>query len=364
MAVSSTISALADASKYDRCLCKEKSAKYPFIYEAKTPRGKCALLKTLVSNHCKGDCKYCVNNVNRHTPRDRMDERDLAYFFMKLRREGLVQGAFLSSGIDRDADYSMQRIVRTAEVIRNSGFRGYIHLKIIPGASRDMIRRTVELADRVSINLETPSGSFLSDLSSQKNFKTDIIRRLRWASKMVKGTHKDITTQFIVGATKESDMEIMRTCDRLYQRFRIKRAFFSAFNPIKGTPMEKSEAESATREFRLYQTDFLLRDYGFGFKDLVFEEDNNLNLKMDPKYRIAVANRDSFPINPQTASYDELLKVPGIGPTSANRLMRYRREGKVSKKMLSNSGAATKRALPFLKIGNSFQQHLGAFSKA
>jgi len=363
MNIAKSIEMLADSSKYDKCMCKDKSTNYPFIYETTTPKGKCALMKTLVSNYCKGDCKYCVNSAKRKIRRERANEGELANLFMKLDKSRLVQGAFLSSGIDKNADFSMHRLVRTAEIIRKRGYKGYIHLKIIPGASKDMIKRTAELADRISINIETPKKTYLYDLVSQKDFKIDIIRRIRWASKTIKGTYKSLTTQFIVGASEESDKEIMKTSSHLYERYQIKRAFFSAFNPVKGTPLQNKSPENSKREYRLYQTDWLIREYGFKFKELVFGENNNLDLKMDPKYKIAITNKDIFPIDPEKATYNELIKVPGIGPTSANRIIRLRNQEKMNKSLLKKSGAALKRASPFLKIDGSFQNNLAAFSK-
>jgi putative DNA modification/repair radical SAM protein len=329
---------LGDAARYDICRgCGGTASRVRddigrWIYPAARPDGsRIALLKVLFTNACDGDCAYCVNRRDRDTRRVGFRAPELARLFERLRRRDLVQGLFLSSGICNSPDRMMERMNITTEILRfKYQFRGYIHLKILPGSSYSVVERAVQLADRVSINLEAPNPSRLARITSRKGFEQDIIARMRWASKFIREKvvgRASQTTQFVVGASEESDHEILETTVGLYRELDLHRAYFSAFQPVPDTPLEGHAPTPPLREHRLYQADFLLRQYGFQFDELVFDGDGNLPTSTDPKSAWACRHPELFPMEINRASREELIRVPGIGPTSADRIVNLRSKG-------------------------------------
>lgn len=319
------------------------------------PDGRCiSLFKVLLTNECVNDCFYCPNRSSRDVPRARFAPEELARLFLEFYKRNYVEGLFLSSGVAKNTAATMEDLLKTAEILRERyRFGGYIHLKILPGAGWDYIQRAAELADRLSLNLEAPSAARLKNLSRQKDFENDLLQRMRWVSRVQGKVRLSAgqTTQFIVGAAGENDAEILGAVSRLYREVKLKRAYFSAFQPIAGTPLENKAMAPILREHRLYQSEFLLRTYGFSYEELPFDGDGNLPLKMDPKAAAALRHPEAFPVEVNKASLDQLLRVPGIGPLSARRIVSLRRTYRIRElNELKNLGVTIKRAAPFLLL--------------
>lgn len=330
---------LADSARFDLCgACahpggqRQRNPLSPerWIYPAILPDGTTVrLLKILQTNACSKNCLYCANRVTRDIPRETFCPDELARLFESMRRAGLAQGLFLSSAISGHPDADMARMIATAEILRSRfRFRGYIHLKILPGASRGAIERAARLADRISINVEAPGEEALRRVAGQKRFFQDILSRVRWIHEAVADSKlraKSHTTQFVVGAAQEKDRDILVWTERLYRSEGLARAYFSAYQiPDLDTPLRCPPAP-LLREHRLYQADFLLRKYGFQLEELVFESDGNLSLSVDPKQAWARRHPEAFPVDLATAPREVLLRVPGIGPVSAAKICEAKR---------------------------------------
>jgi predicted DNA-binding helix-hairpin-helix protein len=366
------IDLLGGAARYDICRgCGTESSRTRddlgrWIYPAIRPDGKrIAMLKVLQSNVCEKDCAYCANRSGRDEPRSSFRPEELARLFDEMARRNLVQGLFLSSGVYRNVDYATERMLATVELVRRRyQFGGYIHLKILPGADEASIEASLNLADRVSVNLEAPNAERIRALSSTKDFRRELVAPLMTADRLRHGLHRrvSLTTQFVVGAAHESDAELLRTSSWLYRHLNLARAYYSAFQPIRDTPLENLDATPTWREHRLYQADFLLRQYGFGFDELVFGSGGNLMREADPKLTWARQHPEFFPIELNTAPRTELLRVPGIGPISAAEILNRRRQGALHE--LSQAGLspqALRQAAPYVLLAGrrpSFQYPL------
>ncbi|MEW6324746.1 MAG: putative DNA modification/repair radical SAM protein [Nitrospirota bacterium] len=315
------------------------------------------LLKVLQTNICEFDCFYCEHRASRDVPRTYVSPDELAKTFMMLHQRRLVDGLFLSSGITKKVDTMQERMVQTAELLRTKHrFKGYIHLKIMPGASLSAVERTMQLADRVSLNLEAPTPAHLAKLSSKKNFLDAILTRMVWVKRVQERQPGLIRagqiTQFVVGAAGESDQDVLTTTSRLYEQVRLRRAYFSAFSPVPETPLDSLPPAPLLRQHRLYQADWLLRFYGFSLTELVFDERGHLPQAADPKMAWALRHPEYFPLDLRRASPEQLLRVPGIGPISARRIVDLRRDAVITDlRQLSRLGVAAKRAAPFLLLG-------------
>jgi predicted DNA-binding helix-hairpin-helix protein len=305
-----------------------------FIYNAKQEGGGTSrLFKVLQTNSCRFSCRYCFTSCAIKRKRTTFKPDELATTFVSLTQAKRVDGLFLSSGIVPDADTTMEKMLATVERLRlKEGYTGYIHLKLIPGASFEYIERAVQLADRVSLNLEAPNQARLSELAPDKEFAGSMWGRLAWAAELMRRARaegrraaRSLTTQFVVGAVGESDRELLDTVDRAHRDLDLKRAYFSAFHPIERSPFSEMPAEDPTRALRLYQADFMLRDYGFRAAELPFDGDGLLPRDKTPKQAWAERNLHE-PIEINLASRSNLLKVPGIGPRSADRILEARRE--------------------------------------
>jgi predicted DNA-binding helix-hairpin-helix protein len=320
-------------------------------------RGRsCRLLKILQSNACSLNCNYCPNRAAAGRRSVSYSSEELAAVFMLLYEQGEVDGLFLSSAVRGSPAGSMDSIVTTAEILRTRHrYRGYLHLKIMPGSPTDRIRRAVELADRVSVNMEAPNQRALDQLAPMKRLQDQILPAMRFVralSALSDLVPSGQTTQIIVGAGTETDREILQSAQQAYGEGSLARVYFSAFEPVPGTPMEDAPPAPPLREHRLYQADFLLRRYSGAFHlgELVFEGNGGLSLDIDPKLAIALANA-SEPVEVNTAAYAELLRVPGIGPKSARKIVQQRAENRFSSLAeLRRSGVAVKRAAPFVLI--------------
>jgi predicted DNA-binding helix-hairpin-helix protein len=327
------------------------------IHVSRLSNGKpVRLLKVLQTNICEFDCVYCEHRAGRDVPRTYVSPDDLARTFMALQRSRIVDGLFLSSGITRKIDAMQERMVQTAEILRTRyRFKGYIHLKILPGAGPDAVERTMELADRVSLNLEAPTPHHLARLSMRKNFPDDMIARMVWIGRLKEQRPGLIPaghiTQFVVGAAGETDRDLLTATERLYREVRLRRAYFSAFSPVPDTPLDHRPPAPLLRQRRLYQADWLMRFYGFSASELVFDARDGLPPGVDPKTAWALGHPEFFPLDIRTAPYERLLRVPGIGPVSARRLSELRRSSVIlDPRDLARLGVLLKRAAPFLLL--------------
>jgi predicted DNA-binding helix-hairpin-helix protein len=327
-----------------------------FIYQAAMPGGKrIALLKTLLTSACERDCAYCGVRQGRDFRRATFSPDELAGLFIQLYRKGLVEGIFLSSGIAGGGPRTQDRLIAAAEILRHrNSFRGYIHLKIMPGAERDQIEAAMRLANRVSVNLEAPNPERLAYLCPHKEFSAELLQRLRWIEEIRKekqGPWPSSTTQFVIGAAGESDLEVLSTTEFLHRNVGLARAYFSRFDPVPDTPLEHLPATPPLREHRLYQSSFLLRDYGFSVEELPFDSAGNLPLVTDPKVVWALRNLADSPIEVNTADRRDLLRVPGIGPKGADRILAARRQGRIAQLAdLRHLGIAAGRASPYVLL--------------
>ena len=339
---------------------KEKDA--AFVHPAQLPNGKqILLLKTLLSSACERDCYYCPFRAGRDFRRATFKPHEFAELFMKLHTSGAAEGIFLSSGIAAGGANTQNKILDTAEILRNKlGYRGYMHLKIMPGAERGQVERTMQLADRVSVNLEAPNTERLARLAPHKTFLEELLQPLKWVEEIRRtqpayrfwnGRHPSTVTQFVAGGADESDLELLTTTNWLMRNVRLKRAYFSAFHPIRDTPMENKPAVDPLREHRLYQASFLLRDYGFDLEEMPFTPNGNLPLAADPKLAWAQMNLAGRPLEVNRAEKGQLLRVPGIGLRGAEAILSARRTGKLRDlASLRKLGIVVARAAPFLLL--------------
>ena len=327
--------------------------------------GRCiSLLKILMTNYCIYDCRYCKNRASNDIPRAAFTPEEIARLTMDFYRRNYIEGLFLSSGIIGNPDYTMELLYQTIFLLRNKyHFYGYIHVKGIPGADAALIEKIGYLVDRMSVNLELPTAEALKELAPNKHRKT-ILKPMRQiqnginvnknelvvyrnAPKFVSGGQ---STQMIIGATPESDYQIVQVAESLYQKFQLKRVFYSAFvnvNEDKSLPA-LSSGPPLLREHRLYQADFLLRFYGFEAKELLSEKHPNFNVFLDPKADWALQHLELFPMEINRVSYEMLLRIPGIGVKSAQRIVRARRNGSLEFEHLKKIGVVLKRALYFI----------------
>src|SRR5215216_3039645 len=352
----------------------EREKRAVFVHPAQLPNGKqVKLLKTLLSSACERDCYYCPFRAGRDFRRATFKPQEFAELFMKLNQSSMAEGIFLSSGIAAGGANTQNKILDTAEILRKKlGFRGYLHLKIMPGAEKGQVERLMKLADRVSINLEAPTTERLSRLAPQKTFIEELFRPLRWveeirqtqpAYKFWNGRHPSTVTQFVAGGSDESDLELLTTTDWLMKNVRLKRAYFSAFRPIRDTPMENKAAVDPIREHRLYQASFLLRDYGFDLEDMPFMQTGNLPLPTDPELAWAQMNLSQKPVEINRAGKRELLRVPGIGLKGAAAILRARRNAKLRDlASLHKMGIVVTRVAPFVLLdGKRVETQLAMF---
>ncbi|MCB9420359.1 MAG: radical SAM protein [Ardenticatenaceae bacterium] len=334
----------------------------PVVHNAVMPGGKTIpLLKTMLTTACERNCNYCPFRAGRNYRRINFKPEEMAQTFMTMYRAGVVEGIFLSSGIIGGGVKTQDKLIETADILRHKHkFRGYLHLKIMPGSEKDQVRRSMELASRLSVNLEAPNDRRLADLAPKKVFFEELLRPLQWVEEIRQtetpesswnGRWPSTTTQFVVGAVGESDLELLSTSEYLYKHLKLARTYFMAFNPVLDTPLENTLAENPLRQNRLYQASFLFRDYGFDLEDMPFTEAGNLPLDTDPKLAWAqVALRDS-PVEVNRAEREELLRIPGIGPKGAAAILAARRRGKLREVGdLQAIGVATKRLKPFVLL--------------
>lgn len=328
--------------------------------------GRCiSLLKILFTNECIYDCKYCVNRSSNDVIRTSFTPDEICTLTMEFYRRNYIEGLFLSSGILKNPNYTMELIYAALYKLRHvCNFQGYIHVKAIPGADPILIQKVGFLADRMSVNLELPTAESLRLLAPHKSRK-NILAPMRLVQEKSKENRQELTlyksaprfvpagqsTQMIIGASPETDYQILRVAESLYQKFGLKRVFYSAFvavNEDKALPARTSDGPPLLREHRLYQADWLLRYYKFEANELLNEKNPNFNIFLDPKCNWALNHLEYFPVEVNRASYDVLLRVPGIGYKSAGRIVKARRFGPLGFEDLRKMGVVLKRALYFI----------------
>jgi putative DNA modification/repair radical SAM protein len=375
MEVERKLAILADAAKYDASCASSGAPKRHAapgrgmgsttgmgICHSYTPDGRCvSLLKILLTNFCLYDCVYCVNRRSSDVPRARFSVREVVDLTLSFYRRNYIEGLFLSSGIIQTADYTMEQLVAVARSLREEHeFRGYIHLKTIPEASRALIEMAGRFADRLSVNIELPGRDALSALAPEKTDVSikramgEIRLKLEEAGeggpKAPKFSPAGQSTQIIVGADRSTDVSILETADSLYRSYRLKRVYYSAFSPIPHSSARlPNRAPPLMREHRLYQADWLLRHYGFSMSEISGAlPSGQLDLSLDPKTTWALANREQFPVDVNTAARRALLRVPGLGARVVARILSTRRHRRLRFADLKAMGASLERARFFL----------------
>ncbi len=376
MSIYEKLDILSDAAKYDvACTSSGVTRKgdgknmgntlAKGICHSFSADGRCiSLLKILFTNECVFDCKYCINRRSNDVPRTSFTPEEVCTLTMEFYRRNYIEGLFLSSGILRNPTYTMELLYQTLYKLRNEyHFQGYIHVKAIPGAPQELIDRTGLLADRMSINLELPTAESLKKLAPHKSRRT-ILTPMRQIQNRMEENKQELmlykqaprfvpagqSTQMIIGATPENDFEIVSVAESLYQKFQLKRVFYSAFVQVN----EDSDLPALPggppllREHRLYQADWLMRFYGFQASELLSEKRPNFNVFLDPKCDWALSHLEQFPVEVTRADYMTLLRVPGIGVKSAQRIVKARRYGGLSFGDLKKMGVVLKRALYFI----------------
>ncbi|MDQ6654485.1 MAG: putative DNA modification/repair radical SAM protein [Verrucomicrobiota bacterium] len=377
METAAKLAILADAAKYDASCASSGTTKRKStaagglgsttgsgICHSYTPDGRCvSLLKILLTNYCIYDCLYCINRVSSNVPRARFTADEVVQLTLDFYRRNYIEGLFLSSGIIRNPDYTMEQVVAVARTLRTTHqFRGYIHLKTIPEAAPALIAEAGRWADRISINIELPTEVALEELAPQKNLaKTEAamsgIRDRITQSKAERRESRKApvfapagqSTQMIVGATPASDATILERATSLYEKQKLRRVYYSAFSPIPDASSKLPLiAPPLVREHRLYQADWLVRFYGFRAQELTTSADANLDLAIDPKLSWALRNRHVFPIDLNKAPREQLLRVPGLGTKSVDKIVRVRRWHKIRLEDLPRLHVSVKKVLPFV----------------
>ena len=363
---------LADAAKYDASCASSGAPKRSSkgkdgigstngmgICHSYTPDGRCvALLKILLTNFCLYDCQYCINRRSSDVPRARFTPEEVVTLTLDFYKRNCISGLFLSSGIIRSADYTMEQLIRVAKLLRQEHqFRGYIHLKTIPDAAPELIAEAGLYADRLSVNIELPTETSLVKLAPEKNVGSihQAMHKIHLGEREAKEERRaprfapaGQSTQMIVGADATDDSTILHNAQSLYHDYRLRRVYYSAFSPIPQSPKTVPfEAPPLLREHRLYQADFLMRGYGFSATELLTGP-GNLALDIDPKLAWALANREQFPVDLNRADESLIARVPGIGVLSARRLGALRRERRIRYEDLTRLRCVLEKAKPFI----------------
>ncbi|MDD5086759.1 MAG: helix-hairpin-helix domain-containing protein [Candidatus Nanoarchaeia archaeon] len=348
---------LGNASNYDSCgpkMC-EVNVKQGLggIYYAKAEHKTCRIFKTLMENSCSFDCKYCENSTHCKKRKASYEPEELASLFNYLRKNLAVEGLFLSSAVSKDSDKVTEKMIETVKILRfKYKFNGYVHFKILPGTSYELVKQASEISNRLSVNIESPNKNALSELSSCKDYKNDILKRQAWISRMNLSSGQ--TTQMILNKIS-TDKDVLKMSNWEYKKLGLRRVYFSAFSPVKGTPLENEKPEKKKRESYLYNVDFLMRDYNYKIKEFYEIMDDGMLPNKDPKMAIAIQNFEK-PVDINEASYEELIRIPGIGPKTAKRILK---EKKITKyEQLNKLGAWISRAKPFIKVDGHTQKML------
>ena len=372
---------LSDAAKYDVSCSSSGSgrkntsnglgnAAYSGICHSWSADGRCvSLLKILMTNHCIYDCKYCINRKSNDIERAILTPDEIVRLTINFYRRNYIEGLFLSSGVIKNADYTMEQMIAVAKKLRlEENFNGYIHMKVIPGASQELIHEIGLYVDRVSVNIELAENKALKLLAPDKkpndiSTSMGLIRKNQIQNieekKLFKSTPSFIpagqTTQMIIGAGGESDFAILNRSENLYKNFGLKRVYYSAYVPVnKSGILANTDAVPMVREHRIYQADWLLRFYNFKAEEILDEKNPFIDPLLDPKANWAVQNWHLFPMEINRASYKDLIRIPGIGVTSAKRIVMVRRHNVIKYEHLKKLGVVIKRAKYFITVNGEF----------
>lgn len=355
---------LGDDARFESCDSftprrrKGQPLPQPGVTPTTTPDGRrLNLFRVLQSNNCEWDCPYCPLRRSNDVPRTALAPEEMVTLFMERYTAGAVQGLFLSSAVDGGLRPAMRQMLDTIELLRvRYEYGGYIHLKLLPGARQDEVERAATFADRVSINLEAPNGERLKRIAPERTWRSIMepmayVRDAQAAGSLPSGQ----ATQLVVGAAGESDREIFTAATRLYREFNLRRVYFNAFRPQRNTPMEGVNPTPFVRQQRLQEADWLLRHYDFRPEELPFDTDDNLPLRVDPKFAWALAHPEQFPVEVNTAPREALLRVPGIGPISLERILAMRRTVRFRElQHLQKIGVVTSKARHFVLLNGIF----------
>lgn len=387
MDLAAKLAVLADAAKYDASCASSGTTRRDSrrggigsttgtgICHSYTPDGRCvSLLKILLTNFCIYDCLYCINRRSSNVPRARFTPEEVVQLTLDFYRRNYIEGLFLSSGIIRNPDYTMEQVVRVARTLRvDHQFRGYIHLKTIPEAAPELIAEAGKWADRLSINVELPTQTDLNTLAPEKN-----LGRIEKSMMTIKGRIEESkearrhhskalvfapagqSTQMIIGATPTSDQTILKRASSLYRKQRLRRVYYSAFSPIPDSASNLPVmAPPLVREHRLYQADWLMRFYGFDVAELTTRAEPNLSLNLDPKLSWALRNREKFPLDLNKSPREMLLRVPGLGVRNVDRILRIRRWHSIRLDDLARLRVPLSKAMPFITVADHSPRLLG-----
>lgn len=379
MNIEEKLSILAESAKYDASCSSSGSNRkneggmgnghISGICHSFTSDGRCvSLLKILMTNACMYDCKYCINRKSNNIKRAILTPEEIANLTINFYKRNYIEGLFLSSAIIKDADYTMKLMIEAIYLLRNKyKFNGYIHTKCIPGSSKYLIDELGKLSDRMSANIELPSNNNLKLLAPDKK-SNNIFGAMSEIKNERENNRKFVpagqSTQMIIGASDDSDYQIINLTEGLYNKFDLKRVYYSAYVPVnvdRNLPVIKTPP--LKRENRLYQADWLLRFYGFKANELLTPKNPNFNLLIDPKANYALNNIDNYPIEINTADYKDILRVPGIGVTSAKRIMMTRKVAHLDFDTLKRIGVVLKRAKYFITCDGKYYSKTGVFKK-
>lgn len=379
MNIEEKLSILAESAKYDASCSSSGSNRkneggmgnghISGICHSFTSDGRCvSLLKILMTNACMYDCKYCINRKSNNIKRAILTPEEIANLTINFYKRNYIEGLFLSSAIIKDADYTMKLMIEAIYLLRKEyKFNGYIHTKCIPGSSKYLIDELGKLSDRMSANIELPSNNNLKLLAPDKK-SNNIFGAMCEIKNERENNRKFVpagqSTQMIIGASDDSDYQIINLTEGLYNKFDLKRVYYSAYVPVnvdRNLPAIKTPP--LKRENRLYQADWLLRFYGFKANELLTPKDPNFNLLIDPKANYALNNIDNYPIEINTADYKDILRVPGIGVTSAKRIMMIRKVAHLDFDTLKRIGVVLKRAKYFITCDGKYYSKTGVFKK-
>jgi len=377
MTIKEKLIILSDSAKYDASCSSSGStrsndsgtgnAAYSGICHSFASDGRCiSLLKILMTNSCIFDCKYCINRRSNDVKRAIFTPTEICEITMNFYKRNYIEGLFLSSGIIKSPDFTMEKLIETLYLLRNKyHFNGYIHVKAIPGASDILLKRLGSLADRVSANIELPTTTGLKLLAPNKEESkvTKIMKTIK-INRSKKFTPAGQSTQMIVGATSESDLEILGKSESLYNNYSLKRVFYSAYIPVnKDRLLPTIKTPPLVRENRLYQADWLLRFYNYKVDDLLNKDNPNFNILLDPKADWALRHLDEYPKEINEASYYDLLKIPGIGPKNARKIISTRKYYKLEFKDLKKMNISLKRAKYFILCNGKYFTDTNVFNK-
>lgn len=380
MEVMEKLEILADSAKYDASCSSSGSnrksnsglgkAKVAGCCHSFSADGRCiSLLKILMTNSCIFDCKYCINRKTNQIKRAVFTPQEIAELTINFYKRNYIEGLFLSSGIIKNPDYTMGLLYDTVSLLRNKyNFNGYIHVKTIPGASQELIKKLGMLVDRMSINIELPSNESLKLLAPNKE-KDNILKPMKYIAGNIK-ENKNFSrggqsTQVIVGATKESDFKIMTLAENMYDKLKLKRVYYSAYISVnKDSLLPAVKNPELIRENRLYQADWLLRFYNFNVDDLLNSENPNFNYLLDPKSNWALRNLNMFPVEINKVSYETLLKVPGLGILSSKKIVAARKYATLSFEDLKKMNISLKRAKYFILCNGKYFASNNFFNKS